>query len=134
MTGVDSSQPALAEETREFFAPNILAFSSAPAATGADWALDGADPIFEEDNRMKGIMTWRPISGPPTPATSRAHLLAKAWAVLAIGEIRRGQVPGRSGRANLWGYVNEADPYVMEMEIQAAVDHGVNVFIYDWYW
>lgn len=33
-----------------------------------------------------------------------------------------------------WGYVNEADPYVMEMEINAAVDHGVNVFIYDWYW
>jgi hypothetical protein len=37
-------------------------------------------------------------------------------------------------RRPLWGYVNEADPYVMEMEIEAAVDHGVNVFIYDWYW
>ncbi len=34
----------------------------------------------------------------------------------------------------LWGYVNEADPYVMEMEIEAAASHGVNVFIYDWYW
>ena len=22
----------------------------------------------------------------------------------------------------------------MEMEIEAATDHGVNVFIYDWYW
>ena len=37
-------------------------------------------------------------------------------------------------RKPLWGYVNEADPYVMEMEIEAAVRHGVNVFIYDWYW
>ena len=37
-------------------------------------------------------------------------------------------------RKPLWGYVNEADPYVMEMEINAAADHGVNVFIYDWYW
>ena len=37
-------------------------------------------------------------------------------------------------RKPLWGYVNEADPYVMEMEINAASDHGVNVFIYDWYW
>lgn len=36
-------------------------------------------------------------------------------------------------RKPLWGYVNEADPYVMEMEISAAVSHGVNVFIYDWY-
>ncbi|MCL2751528.1 MAG: glycoside hydrolase family 99-like domain-containing protein [Firmicutes bacterium] len=37
-------------------------------------------------------------------------------------------------RRPVWGYVNEADPYVMEMEINAASDHGVNVFIYDWYW
>lgn len=37
-------------------------------------------------------------------------------------------------RRPLWGYVNEADPYVMEMEIEAAIDHGVNIFIYDWYW
>ncbi|MGL1891424.1 MAG: glycoside hydrolase family 99-like domain-containing protein [Spirochaetaceae bacterium] len=37
-------------------------------------------------------------------------------------------------RKPLWGYVNEADPYVMESQISAAADHGVNVFIYDWYW
>ena len=37
-------------------------------------------------------------------------------------------------RTPLWGYVNEADPAVMEMEIEEAVAHGVNVFIYDWYW
>ncbi len=37
-------------------------------------------------------------------------------------------------RRPLWGYQNEADPYVMEMQIAAAADHGVNVFIYDWYW
>ena len=37
-------------------------------------------------------------------------------------------------RRPLWGYVNEADPFVMEMEIEAAAAYGVNVFIYDWYW
>jgi hypothetical protein len=37
-------------------------------------------------------------------------------------------------RLPLWGCVNEADPRVMEMQIAAAADHGVNVFIYDWYW
>lgn len=37
-------------------------------------------------------------------------------------------------RKPIWGYVNEADRYVMEMEINAAADHGVNTFIYDWYW
>lgn len=37
-------------------------------------------------------------------------------------------------RKPLWGYVNEADPYVMEMQIEAATRNGVNTFIYDWYW
>lgn len=37
-------------------------------------------------------------------------------------------------RYPLWGYINEADPYIAEMEINAAADHGVNVFIFDWYW
>jgi len=32
-------------------------------------------------------------------------------------------------RKPVWGYVNEADPYVMEMEINAAADHGVNVWL-----
>ena len=34
----------------------------------------------------------------------------------------------------LWGYTNEADPNVAEQRIDAAVSHGVNIFIYDWYW
>ncbi len=37
-------------------------------------------------------------------------------------------------RKPLWGYVNEADPRIMEMQIKCATDYGVNVFIYDWYW
>lgn len=37
-------------------------------------------------------------------------------------------------RKPLWGYVNEADPFVMEMQIEAATRHGINTFIYDWYW
>ncbi|MBQ2675923.1 MAG: glycoside hydrolase family 99-like domain-containing protein [Clostridia bacterium] len=37
-------------------------------------------------------------------------------------------------RKPLWGYVNEADPQVMSKQIDAATEHGVNVFIYDWYW
>ena len=37
-------------------------------------------------------------------------------------------------RKPLWGYQNEADPEVMRRQISEAVKHGVNVFIYDWYW
>ena len=34
----------------------------------------------------------------------------------------------------LWGYEMDDDPVVMEKWIEAATDHGVNVFIFDWYW
>lgn len=34
----------------------------------------------------------------------------------------------------LWGYEPDNDPRVMERWIDAATDHGVNVFIFDWYW
>ncbi len=37
-------------------------------------------------------------------------------------------------RAPLWGPQDEADPKVMEFQIKEALRHGVNVFIYDWYW
>lgn len=37
-------------------------------------------------------------------------------------------------RKPLLGYQDEADPKVMEEQIELAVSHGVNVFIYDWYW
>ena len=37
-------------------------------------------------------------------------------------------------RKPVWGYTNEADPRDVAQKIDAAVSHGVNVFIYDWYW
>ena len=57
-----------------------------------------------------------------------------------IGEWQsvKNSVPKANGyhwnRKPLWGYENEADPRVMEKQIEEATKHGVNVFIYDWYW
>jgi hypothetical protein len=34
----------------------------------------------------------------------------------------------------LWGYEMDDDPKVMEKWIDAATDHGVNIFVFDWYW
>lgn len=34
----------------------------------------------------------------------------------------------------LWGYADESDPRVMAQKIDAAADHGVAVFIFDWYY
>ena len=52
--------------------------------------------------------------------------------VKAMGD--KGYPGCRWPRRPLWGYVNEADARVMEMQIECAKAYGVNTFIYDWYW
>jgi len=37
-------------------------------------------------------------------------------------------------RKPIWGPINEADPAIMSMEINEATKHGINIFIFDWYW
>ncbi len=37
-------------------------------------------------------------------------------------------------RQPLWGYEMDNNPGVVEKWIEVAVDHGVNIFVYDWYW
>lgn len=34
----------------------------------------------------------------------------------------------------LWGYEDEANPAVMAKKIDAAAAHGIDAFIFDWYW
>jgi hypothetical protein len=37
-------------------------------------------------------------------------------------------------RVPMWGYLDESDPAVMAKKINAAADHGIDAFIFDWYW
>lgn len=37
-------------------------------------------------------------------------------------------------RQPLWGYEMDNDPQVMERWIDVATNHGVNIFVFDWYW
>ena len=51
--------------------------------------------------------------------------------------IRRGtpRFPGHNmPRVPVLGYQDEADPAVMREHVAMGLDHGVNVFIMDWYW
>lgn len=34
----------------------------------------------------------------------------------------------------LWGYEMDNDPVVVEKWINTALEHGINTFVYDWYW
>jgi hypothetical protein len=40
----------------------------------------------------------------------------------------------RQPRVPVWGYEDESDPAVMAKKIDAAADHGLSTFLFDWYW
>ena len=40
----------------------------------------------------------------------------------------------RQPNVPMWGYEDEADPAVMAKKIDAAADHAIDAFIFDWYW
>lgn len=40
----------------------------------------------------------------------------------------------RQPNVPLWGYTDESDPAVMAQKIAVAADHGIDAFIFDWYW
>lgn len=54
------------------------------------------------------------------------------WQIIKKGTPR---FPGHyQPKVPLWGYEMDNDPRVMEKWIDAATDHDVNVFVFDWYW
>jgi hypothetical protein len=65
--------------------------------------------------------------------TSKWH--GKTWTEWELVKRAEPRFEGhRQPRIPLWGYVDEADAGVMEKKIDAAADHGLTAFIFDWYW
>ncbi len=40
----------------------------------------------------------------------------------------------RQPRVPVWGYEDETDPVVMAKKIETAKAHGIDAFVFDWYW
>ena len=57
------------------------------------------------------------------------------WSEWTLVKHARPRFPGhRQPRVPLWGYEDEADPAAMARKIDAAADHGIDAFLFDWYW
>jgi hypothetical protein len=58
----------------------------------------------------------------------------KGWTEWELMKQAKPRFPGhQQPKVPAWGYQDESDPAVMEQKIAAAADHGVDVFIFDWY-
>ncbi len=69
----------------------------------------------------------------PDPRNDRWH--APGWTEWELIRRAEPRFPGhQQPKAPLWGYQDESDPAVMAQKIDAAADHGLTSFIFDWYW
>ncbi len=59
----------------------------------------------------------------------------KGWSEWELVKAARPRFPGHhQPNVPLWGYTDESDPDVMAQKIAAAADHGIDAFIFDWYY
>lgn len=67
------------------------------------------------------------------PRNEQVH--GKGWAEWELVKNAKPRFPGHvQPNIPAWGYTNEADPKDMAQKIDAAADHGVDAFIFDWYY
>jgi len=99
-----------------------------------------------------GVVGFGYCASPQTKDKNDYYVVANIWAPYhddpinrkiwpeGIGEweVVKKAVPGYDGhyqpKVPFWGYEMDNDPKVVERWIDVAVDHGINVFLYDWYW
>jgi hypothetical protein len=60
--------------------------------------------------------------------------MGKNWAEWELVKAAQPRFPGhQQPKVPEWGYLDEKDPEVMTKKIEAAVSHGIDCFIFDWY-
>ncbi|MDF2715450.1 MAG: hypothetical protein K0R28_2375 [Paenibacillus sp.] len=69
------------------------------------------------------------------PDSRNAKWHGEGWTEWELVKRATPRFPGHAQpKEPLWGYEDEADPSVMAKKIDAASDHGIDSFIFDWYW
>jgi hypothetical protein len=70
---------------------------------------------------------------PGDPRNAKAK--GQEWSEWELVKAARPRFPGhQQPKVPLWGYLDESDPKDMAKKIDAAADHGVDAFIFDWYY
>lgn len=68
--------------------------------------------------------------GDPRNEANKGH----GWSEWELVKAAKPRFPGhQQPKVPAWGYVDESDTVVMAKKIDAAADHGIDAFIFDWY-
>ncbi|MFH0944497.1 MAG: glycoside hydrolase family 99-like domain-containing protein [Planctomycetota bacterium] len=103
---------------------------------------------------LVALVTWGYAAGAASPEVVRPITVAsyyfgnyhpgdarnekrkgKDWSEWELVKSAKPRFPGHAQpKVPLWGYEDESDPRVMAKKIDAAAEHGIDVFIFDWYY
>lgn len=121
----------------------VIAFQAVQGTPG----LDNVALTVQEAASAAPATAPRVESGPPITVASyyfgnyhpgdprNVKNKGKDWSEWDLVKAARPRFPGhRQPNVPLWGYLDESDPKVMEKKIAAAADHGIDAFIFDWYY
>ena len=121
----------------------LLAEKSA-TSTGHEFCIFGlgAAGVTAPDEAKTNPTAARPITvasyyfGNYHPGDARnTKMKGKDWSEWELVKAAKPRFPGHhQPNVPLWGYVDESDPQVMAKKIAAAADHGIDAFIFDWYY
>ncbi|HZG56188.1 glycoside hydrolase family 99-like domain-containing protein [Paenibacillus sp.] len=69
------------------------------------------------------------------PDPQNEEIRGAGWSEWVSLREAKPRFPGhQQPKVPLWGELDESDPEVSRKQIDAAADHGVTTFLYDWYW
>jgi len=69
------------------------------------------------------------------PDARNAAVHGEGWTEWELVKAARPRFPGHQQPiVPAWGYTDESKPEIMARKIDAAADHGIDAFIFDWYW
>lgn len=140
------------------FAPGTrhqLAAKSVPAGTSiivafrATSGTPGLDNVTLETRPTSSASTSPPPADEGSPITVACYYFGnyhpgdprnekskgKGWSEWELVKAAKPRFPGhQQPKVPLWGYTDESDPDAMAQKIDAAADHGIDAFIFDWYY
>ena len=114
---------------------NVLCWTVANMAlwTGLSAGAYGAEPGEGKDMDKYTVAAYYFPQWHVEPRNEAAH--GVGWSEWKSLREAKPRFPGHvQPKVPLWGEGNEADPKVFAKKIDAAADHGVDVFLFDWYY
>ena len=121
----------------------VLAFQAVRATPGLDNVAVSvepatapapvASPVATAGRRITVASYYFGNYHPGDPRNAKNK--GQAWSEWELVKAAKPRFPGhQQPNVPLWGYADESDPKVMEQKIAAAADHGIDAFIFDWYY